>query len=89
MTGVYNTFWFVGGIPGAFVPAGTTKHIAGSAAWRIPIWCQMIFSGIVILGAFFLPETPRWLIANDRNDEALEIMVSPYPTFRTYTFYLP
>jgi MFS family permease len=74
MTGVYNTFWFIGGIPGAYVPYGTSK-IVGSNSWRIPIWCQMIYSGFVILGVFFLPETPRWLIAHDRNEEALAVMV--------------
>ena len=73
MTGVYNTFWFVGGIPGAFVPYGTSK-IQGTNSWRIPIWLQMVFSGFVVLGAPFLPETPRWLIANDRHEEALDVM---------------
>jgi MFS family permease len=37
MTGIYNTFWFMGGIPGAFVPAGT-RQLNSSASWRIPIW---------------------------------------------------
>jgi MFS family permease len=74
MTGVYNTFWFVGGIPGAFVPSGAAK-LHSDASWRIPIWCQMIFSGIVILGVLFLPESPRWLVAHDRQEEALAVMV--------------
>ncbi|KAF2427264.1 general substrate transporter [Tothia fuscella] len=74
ITGVYNTFWFMGGIPGAFVPAGTAKILNSSASWRIPIWVQMCYSGLVVLGVFFLPETPRWLIANDRSDEALGVM---------------
>jgi len=76
MTGIYNTFWFIGGIPGAFVPSGTNKILEGTLSWRIPIWCQMTFSGIVVLGVLFLPESPRWLIAHDRNEEALEVMVS-------------
>jgi MFS family permease len=75
MTGVYNTFWFMGGIPGAFVPAGTAK-LHKEASWRIPIWCQMIYSGFVIIGVLFLPESPRWLIAHDRQEEALAVMVS-------------
>jgi MFS family permease len=44
-TGVFNTFWYVGGIPGSFVPFAT-DHIAGSMSWRIPIWLQMVFAGI-------------------------------------------
>lgn len=76
MTGVYNCFWFIGGIPGAFVPAGT-EPLVGSKAWRIPLWGQMVYSCIILLAMFLLPESPRWLIAHDRYDEALEVIVSP------------
>jgi MFS family permease len=72
-TGVFNTFWYVGGIPGSFVPYGTSR-IQTTMAWRIPIWLQMIFAGIVLVCSPFLPETPRWLIANDRHEEALDTM---------------
>ncbi|KAL7779223.1 hypothetical protein CFE70_008726 [Pyrenophora teres f. teres 0-1] len=34
----------------------------------------MIFAGIVLVCSPFLPETPRWLIANDRHEEALDTM---------------
>ncbi|KAI9849668.1 MAG: hypothetical protein M1837_002793 [Sclerophora amabilis] len=73
MTAVYNTFWFVGGIPGTFVPYGT-RNIVGQDSWRIPVWLQMVFSGLVLLSCLFLPETPRWLMANDRHEEALVVM---------------
>jgi sugar porter (SP) family MFS transporter len=73
LTGIFNTFWFVGGIPGTFVPFGTST-INGTSSWRIPIWLQMVFSGVVLLCSPFIPETPRWLIANDRHEEALDIM---------------
>jgi MFS family permease len=72
-TGVFNTFWYVGGIPGSFVPFGT-QNIAGSQSWRIPLWLQMVFAGTVLVCCPFLPETPRWLIANDRHEEALDTM---------------
>ncbi|EAT91578.2 hypothetical protein SNOG_00083 [Parastagonospora nodorum SN15] len=72
-TGVFNTFWYVGGIPGSFVPYGT-QHIDGSQSWRIPLWLQMVFAGTVLVCSPFLPETPRWLIANDRHEEALDTM---------------
>jgi MFS family permease len=73
MTGIYNTFYFIGGIPGTFVPYGTS-YMTGSNSWRIPIWLQMVFSGIVVVFSLFLPETPRWLMANDRHEEALNVM---------------
>ncbi|KAH7126989.1 general substrate transporter [Dendryphion nanum] len=73
LTGIFNTFWYVGGIPGTFVPYGTSS-IGSDASWRIPIWLQMFFAGIVLLASPFIPETPRWLIANDRHEEALDTM---------------
>ncbi|GME43543.1 a878ca54-be0e-416f-9bb2-f2136a80836f [Neofusicoccum parvum] len=73
MTGVYTTFYFVGSIPGTFVPYGTST-LAGTPSWRIPVWLQMVFSGIVLLAVPFLPESPRWLIANDRHADALAVM---------------
>ncbi|PQE28611.1 MFS lactose permease protein [Rutstroemia sp. NJR-2017a WRK4] len=73
MTGIYTTFYFVGAIPGTFVPYATS-YINGSQAWRIPLWLQMTFSGIVLVSVLFLPESPRWLIANDRYEEAVAIL---------------
>lgn len=72
-TGVFNTFWYVGGIPGSLVPYATSR-IDGDRAWRIPVWLQLVFTGIVLVCSPFLPETPRWLIANDRHEEALDTM---------------
>ncbi|KAF2856754.1 MFS lactose permease-like protein [Plenodomus tracheiphilus IPT5] len=72
-TGIFNTFWWVGGIPGSFVPYGTNR-IEGTLSWRIPIWLQLVFAGVVLISSPFLPETPRWLIANDRHEEALDTM---------------
>ncbi|MCJ1259050.1 hypothetical protein MMC24_006885 [Lignoscripta atroalba] len=73
MTAVYNTFWFMGGIPGTFVPYGT-RVIPTTNSWRIPVWLQCVFSGVVLCWSFFLPETPRWLMANDRHEQALNVM---------------
>ncbi|KAI9743635.1 MAG: hypothetical protein M1818_002951 [Claussenomyces sp. TS43310] len=66
MTGVYTTFYFVGAIPGTFIPYGTS-YLVSTEAWRIPLWLQMVYSGIVL--------SPRWLMANDRHEDALDIMV--------------
>lgn len=54
---------------------GTNKHFTESTqAWRIPLWLQMTFSGFILIFVYFLPETPRWLIANDRTEEALAVL---------------
>lgn len=59
MTGLYNVLWFGGGIPGTFIP-WRTADIEGTMSWRIPIWLQMIFSGLVLLFCFTVPEVGRY-----------------------------
>lgn len=47
------------------------RTFRSSYAWRIPVLLQgaiPLFVGTVI---FFCPESPRWLIHNNRSDEAL------------------
>ena len=55
MTAIYNTFYFIGGIPGTFIPYGTST-IQGTNSWRIPIWVQMSFAGAVLIFSLLLPE---------------------------------
>ncbi|KAF8476223.1 putative MFS lactose permease [Kalaharituber pfeilii] len=74
LTAIYNSFWFIGSIPALWVSYGTNLHFHDDRAWRIPLWLQMVFSGIVVFGALLLPESPRWLMSNGRHEEALAIM---------------
>ncbi|EGC47956.1 lactose permease [Histoplasma capsulatum var. duboisii H88] len=46
-----------------------------NADWRTPLWVQMLCPGIVCLGIWFCPESPRWLIGNERDEEARAILV--------------
>lgn len=73
ITGMYNTFWFVGGIPASWVLYGS-ERIPGDLSWRLPIWLQAVASGGVLLGSLLCPETPRWLIAHDRHEEAIQVL---------------
>lgn len=43
-------------------------------AWRLPSLLQMVPSIIQLSAIWFLPESPRWLISNDRDSEALEAL---------------
>ncbi|PWY83558.1 general substrate transporter [Aspergillus heteromorphus CBS 117.55] len=73
MTGLYNVLWFGGGIPGTFIP-WRTSQLQGTMSWRIPIWVQMVFSGLVLVFCPFIPESPRWLISRDKHEEALKVL---------------
>jgi len=56
-----------------FVQFGCS-YINGVASFRIPWALQMIPALILSLGMLFFPESPRWLIDHDRNEEALQIL---------------
>ena len=40
------------------------------AAWRVPLGLQCLFAVILIVGLFWLPESPRWLIQHGHYNEA-------------------
>ena len=48
--------------------------LEGSIRWRFPIAFQALFSFIVILGVFILPDSPRWLLKKNRNEKAREVV---------------
>ncbi|KAG9514771.1 general substrate transporter [Aureobasidium sp. EXF-12298] len=45
-----------------------------SYVWRVPTILQVIFLIPMIFIIWIIPETPRWLAARDRNEEALEVL---------------
>ena len=89
ITGLYNTCWYIGSIIASWTckfqrvsdlqpiltsPGYGSAFLKSNWAFRIPIWCQLVSSVIVAVGVFFLPESPRWLVAQDRVDEARAIL---------------
>jgi hypothetical protein len=51
-------------------------------SWRIPSLLQAAPSIAAIFVLMFLPESPRWLVYQDRNDEAIEVIASVSGTNR-------
>ncbi|KAJ5432826.1 lactose permease [Penicillium daleae] len=66
---------YVGSIVAAWVVYGTKNQENG---WRIPLYCQFIASGIVVLFAWWLPESPRWLVSHGRIDSARDVLARYY-----------
>jgi MFS family permease len=73
-TGFYNCGWFGGSIPAALLIYGCQK-IDSPWSWRIPVICQCFAACVVMICVFFIPESPRFLMANDRHEEALAFLV--------------
>ncbi|KAJ8113870.1 hypothetical protein OPT61_g4103 [Boeremia exigua] len=73
ITGLYNTFWFVGSLLAAGVTRGSID-LPGNQSWIVPVWLQILFPGLVLALAFFLPESPRWLYTRGRHAEAKKVL---------------
>ncbi|OBT58556.1 hypothetical protein VE04_02235 [Pseudogymnoascus sp. 24MN13] len=69
----FGTVWFIGAIIAAWVTFGT-RNIPNSWAWRIPSVLQAFPAIIQIVGIFFVPESPRWLVSKGRGSEAKAIL---------------
>jgi len=75
LTGLYNCFWFTGSILAAGVTRGSLNFAdTNSNQWVVPTAFQAFFSGIILAVCLFLPESPRWLCVNGREEEARAIL---------------
>ncbi|CAN6657443.1 hexose transporter Hxt13p [Trichomonascus vanleenenianus] len=50
------------------------SYVNSSVQWRFPVAFQIVFALIVFGGMWHMPESPRWLIAHDRIEEARAIL---------------
>ncbi|KAJ3806169.1 general substrate transporter [Lentinula aff. lateritia] len=73
LTAAYNSLWNLGAIIAAWTTFGTFR-IASTWAWRTPSALQGLPSVLQIFLAWFLPESPRWLVSKGRDDQALKTL---------------
>ncbi|KAG9092067.1 hypothetical protein FRC06_000258, partial [Ceratobasidium sp. 370] len=74
MAGTFQQMLGFGFIVANWVTYGTDKGIQGVAAWRLPLGLQMLPALILFLGMFFFPYSPRWLVAQGREEEAYAVL---------------
>ncbi|KAL6233079.1 hypothetical protein BDW75DRAFT_232246 [Aspergillus navahoensis] len=74
LTTMYNTLWYIGSIIAAWTVYGTIKYTS-DASWRIPVGLQAAMPAIQFVGVWLLPESPRWLCAKGKTQDAFNILV--------------
>ncbi|KAK6833216.1 hypothetical protein PG987_007910 [Apiospora arundinis] len=52
------------------------SFLDGSIAWRFPLAFQLVFCIFILATIWNLPESPRWLVLKEREDEALEVLAA-------------
>lgn len=65
----------VGFIVSTWVGYGS-RHTSDESSfqWRFPLAFQIIPSALLLVGLIWLPESPRYLIENDRDEEGMKIL---------------
>jgi sugar porter (SP) family MFS transporter len=73
ITGLFQEFLVIGSTFAYWLNYGVALHIKPSTKqWRIPVAIQLIPGGFLLIGLFFLKESPRWLMKQGRYEEAIE-----------------
>ncbi|MEJ7631754.1 MAG: sugar porter family MFS transporter [Rubrobacteraceae bacterium] len=66
-----NQLMIVVGILVAYI---VNALLASSGAWRLMLGLAVIPSVVLLIGMYFMPETPRWLVSRDRDEEARDVL---------------
>jgi MFS family permease len=55
-----------------FISYGVSFAPYGQFQWRFPLAVQIVWPLVLLIGMFFLPYSPRWLLAQGKTEEAWE-----------------
>ncbi|KAG2165664.1 hypothetical protein JADG_005403 [Aureobasidium aubasidani] len=69
-TGIMISYWI--GYGTNYI--GGTGASQSNAAWLVPICIQILPALILGIGILWLPQSPRWLVSNDQEDQALKVL---------------
>ncbi|PWY94517.1 general substrate transporter [Aspergillus sclerotioniger CBS 115572] len=68
-TSAYWTMYYLGAILSSWCTFGT-QALSGSLSWRIPSLLQAGYPLVQLIFLYWVPESPRWLVAQNRIQEA-------------------
>ncbi|GAA5879187.1 hypothetical protein JCM3774_002105 [Rhodotorula dairenensis] len=50
------------------------SFITSDLSWRVPLLMQSVIGAILAIGTLFLPESPRWLIDTEQDEEGMGVL---------------
>lgn len=72
LVGMHGVMICVGYSLASWVGLGFYFVNASGAQWRLPLAIQCLPPLFLAVGIYFLPESPRWLLSQDRAEDALK-----------------
>lgn len=73
LVGIYEVGWQVGGLVGFWINYGVDSTMTpGHSQWLVPMAVQVIPAGLLLIGLFGIPESPRWLFMKGKRDSAVK-----------------
>ncbi|TDZ58521.1 Quinate permease [Colletotrichum trifolii] len=78
LTGLFEVTYQTGSLIGFWINYGINQNMnpQSSASWRLPMAVQLIPAGALLVGGFFLHESPLWLYRKGREQEGSKALVA-------------
>lgn len=76
LVGFFDMFIQVGTLVGFWINYGIESTLESNRfQWQLPVFVQFFPAAILMIGIFWVPESPRWLLMKDRRDKAIKNLV--------------
>jgi MFS family permease len=76
LTGLFEVTYQTGSLIGFWINYGINQNMDPNsvASWRVPMAVQIIPAGMLLIGGWFLHESPLWLFRKSRDEEAYKAL---------------
>ncbi len=76
LIGIFDIMYQFAALIGFWINFGVALHVsdASQSQWRIPVAVQIPLCGLLLISCFFLPETPRFLVKQDKSEQAQKVL---------------